>query len=122
MSPAEKIISQYPPGIAAITLSLRKVLLKQLKEITEQPDAAAHVIGYSYGAGYKDLICTLILSKTGTKLGFYKGAELPDPGKLLTGSGKVHRYVVINGESDIKNPALLRLVRAAVEAREKRQG
>ena len=80
------------------------------------------MIGYSYGAGYKDLICTIILSKKGIKLGFYRGGELPDPKKLLTGSGKVHRYVEINSEEDIRNPALLALLEHAVDAREKRLG
>ena len=99
---------------------MRQFLLKDLKGITEQPDAKANVIGYSYGAGYKDLICTIIFSKKGIKLGFYKGAELPDPKKLLTGSGKVHRYVEINSEDDIRNPALLELLEHAVDTREKR--
>ena len=117
---AEKIIAQYSPENAATASALRKFLLKNLEGIVEQPDDSANVIGYSYGAGYKDLICTLILSKKGTKLGFYKGAELPDPDKLLTGSGKVHRYVVVNDESEIRNPALGQLLRAAVQAREKR--
>ena len=101
---------------------MRQFLLKDLKGITEQPDAKANVIGYSYGAGYKDLICTIIFSKKGIKLGFYKGAELPDPKKLLTGSGKVHRYVEINSEDDIRNPALLELLEHAVDTREKRLG
>jgi hypothetical protein len=46
---------------------------------------------------------------------------LPDPEKLLTGSGKVHRYVEIKSEEDIRNPALQELLEHAVEAREKRQ-
>lgn len=119
---ADKILAQFPQNVAATGSSLRQFLLRRLKGITEQPDSKANVIGYSYGAGYKDLICTIILSKKGIKLGFYKGAELPDPKKLLTGSGKVHRYVEINSEEDIRNPALLALLEHAVEARGKRLG
>lgn len=118
----EQIIGKYPLEIVATASALRKFLLEQLKGIVEQPDAAANVIGYSYGTGYKDLICTLMLSKSGTKLGFYKGAELPDPEKLLTGTGKVHRFVVIKDANDIRRPALSKLLHAAVAAREKRQG
>ena len=89
----DKIIAQYPPEIAATASALRKFLLTHLKGIVEQPDAAANVIGYSYGTGYKDLICTLMLSKTGTKLGFYKGQSCPTrkssspaPGKFTASS------------------------------------
>jgi hypothetical protein len=116
---ADKIFAQFPESVAAMGSSLRQFLLGHLKGISEQPDPKANVIGYSYGAGYKDLICTIILSKKGIKLGFYKGAELPDPKKLLTGSGKVHRYVEIKSEEDIRNYALLELLGHAVEAREK---
>ena len=119
---ADKILAQFPEGVAAMGSSLRQFLLGHLKGITEQPDPKANVIGYSYGAGYKDLICTIILSKKGIKLGFYKGAELRDLKKLLTGSGKVHRYVEINSEEDIRNPALLALLEHAVQARGKRLG
>ena len=119
---AEKILAHCPESVAATGSSLRQFLLRHLKGITEQPDPKANVIGYSYGAGYKDLICTIILSKKGTKLGFYKGSELPDPKKLLTGSGKVHRYVEISSEEDVRNPALLELLEHAVVAREKRLG
>jgi hypothetical protein len=119
---ADEIFGGFPEGVAATGSSLRQFLLRRLIGITEQPDSKANVIGYSYGAGYKDLICTIILSKKGIKLGFYKGSELPDPKKLLTGSGKVHRYVEINSEEDIRNPALLELLEHAIEAREKRLG
>jgi hypothetical protein len=119
---ADEILAQFPQSVAATGSSLRQFLLRHLKGIIEQPDSKANVIGYSYGAGYKDLICTIILSKKGIKLGFYQGGGLLDPEKLLAGSGKVHRYVEINSEEDIRNPALLELLEHAVEAREKRLG
>jgi hypothetical protein len=119
---ADKILTQFPESVAATGLSLRQFLLERLKGITEQTDPNASVIGYSYGAGYKDLLCTIILSKKGIKLGFYKGAELPDPKKLLTGSGKVHRYIEINSEEDVRNPALIALLERAIDARKKRLG
>ena len=119
---ADEILAQFPDSVATTGLRLRQFLLRHLKGVIEQPDPKANVIGYSYGAGYKDLICTIILSKKGIKLGFYKGADLPDPKKLLTGSGKVHRYVEINSEEDIRNPALLKLLEHAVQARKKRLG
>ena len=119
---ADRILAQFPERVAATGSSLRQFLLGRLKGVTEQPDAKANVIGYSYGPGYKDMICTIILSKKGIKLGFYKGSELPDPKKLLTGSGKVHRYVEINSEQDVRNPALLELLDHAVQARTRRVG
>jgi hypothetical protein len=88
----EDILSKYDEKVAGLAAALRIFLLKELKDITELPDNSASIIGYGYGAGYKDMICTILLSKKGVKLGFYKDSELPDPNKLLSGTGKVHRF------------------------------
>ena len=117
---SEEILSQFEGEVASLGSGLRKFLLKHLPAIIEQPDVKASLVGYSYGPGYKDLICTILMSKNGVKLGFYKGGELPDPQHLLTGSGKVHKYVEIKSGQDISNPALAVLLEQAVEARRTR--
>jgi hypothetical protein len=99
---------------------VREFLLQELKDIIEYPDSSANIIGYGYGPGYKETICTIIPSKKGIKLGFYKGSKLPDPKKLLTGTGKVHRHVEITSENDLSNPALKMLVAAALKFHAKR--
>ena len=87
----------------------------------EIPDNSVNLVGYGYGTGYKDLICVIMLSKKGVKLGLNRGSELADPSNLLTGSGKVHRYVEIKNEAGVKSPALKKLVRAALKAYQKRK-
>jgi hypothetical protein len=114
------ILLRYDEKIALLASQAREFLLLHLKDIREIPDNSVNLIGYGYGTGYKDLICTLLLSKKGVKIGFYKGTELPDPAKLLTGTGKVHRYVEIKSEQDIYNPALKKLIVAALAAYKKR--
>src|SRR5438067_2122138 len=76
----------------------RKLIKKKFPEIEEQLDVPARMIAYSFGPKYADMICTIIPSKKGVKLGFYKGSELTDPKKLLTGTGKVHRHVELNAD------------------------
>jgi hypothetical protein len=77
-------------------------------------DARTAVIGYGYGTGYKHMVCTLILSKGGVKLGLVGGASLPDPRKLLEGSGKVHRYIPLGRPADLRRPGLRPLLHAAL--------
>lgn len=115
------ILSRYDEKITTLASKLREFVLAELKDITELPDNTANIIGYGYGTGYKDMICTILLSKKGVKLGFYKGSELPDPEKLLTGTGKVHRFVEIKTEQDIKNLSLNKLVNEAMKAYQKRK-
>ena len=120
MTTAEGILSKYDEAVSKLGLQLRDFLLTELKEIIEYPDGPANIIGYGFGPGYKQLLCTIIPSKKGIKLGFYKGSELPDPKKLLTGSGKVHRYAEIKSENDVKDPAIKKLVDEALKAYHKR--
>ena len=54
------------------------LVLSALPQVEETIDPSAGVIGYGYGPGYKGLICTLILSQAGVKLGVTDGATLPD--------------------------------------------
>src|SRR5687767_14369707 len=110
MATIETILEKYDETVSRLGYDTRAFLFKRLKGIIEYPDLAANVIGYGYGSGYKNLICTIIPSKKGIKLGFYKGSELPDPAKLLAGTGKVHRHVALKSEADLKNPALKKLV------------
>ena len=121
MVTVDTILSKYEDKISVLGFRLREFLLKELSGIIEYPDAPANIIGYGFGPGYKDLICTIIPSKKGIKLGFYKGSELPDPEKLLTGTGKVHKYVEIKSENDISNPDLKKLLMNALKAYGKRK-
>ena len=120
MTTAEGILSKYDEGVSKLGFQLREFLLRELKQVIEYPDGPANIIGYGYGPGYKQLLCTIIPSRKLIKLGFYKGSELPDPKKLLTGSGKVHRYVEIKSENVVKDPAIKKLVEEALKAYHKR--
>ena len=101
----DEIFLKYEEKISTIGFQLRKFLLAHLENIIEQPDLSANIIAYNYGTGYKTLICTIIPSKKRIKPGFYKGSELPDPHHLLTGTGKVHKYVEISSKQIINEPA-----------------
>jgi hypothetical protein len=114
-STVDIILGAFPPDIRQLANTVRIYLREQLKGVEEQPDFPARMIAYGYGAGYNDMICTILLSRTTVKIGFYKGTSLPDPHKLLTGTGKVHRYVEIRSAKDL-SPQLDQLLRAAFGA------
>ncbi len=117
---AEAILSKYDGKVAALGLQTREYLLWNLPGISEEVDQSASLLGYSYGPGYKNVICVILLSKKGVKIGFNRGGELPDPQCLLTGTGKVHRFVVIRSAGDLDNPALKELLDEAARAHRKR--
>jgi hypothetical protein len=46
-------------------------------------------------------------------VGFFRGAELPDPKGILEGSGKLMRHVKLSPEREVDGAALTMLIRAA---------
>jgi len=119
---ADLFFSGYSQEVYTNALKLRAFVLKNLPGISEQVDEPAKMVAYSYGNKYADVVCVIIPSKKGLKLGFYKGNELPDPDKLLEGTGKISRYVLLNGPAVKLSPALKKLLQLALKAYKIRSG
>ncbi|HSE44047.1 MAG TPA: hypothetical protein VLA89_01830 [Gemmatimonadales bacterium] len=108
------LLASYPKEVQNTARAARQLILELIPGAVEVVDTKTAVVGYGYGTGYKDLVCTLILSKGGVKLGLVGGASLPDPRKLLEGSGKVHRYVPLGRPADLRRPGLRPLLHATL--------
>jgi hypothetical protein len=117
---AETLLEKYPADVQALGAAARAALAKWLPRSQEAVDDTAPVIAYGYGPGYKGLVCSLILSKTGVKIGLARGSELPDPEGLLAGAGNVHKHIQLHSLSDLRNPAVRALVEAAYAAWKRR--
>jgi hypothetical protein len=114
-----RFFAAYPPAVQDLALQARSLVLTSLRSLPhtdEAVDASARMIGYGCGPGYRGMVCTLIPSRTEVKLGFYRGADLPDPHGLLEGTGKVHRHVRLRAPGDVTKPGLKGLLKAAREA------
>ena len=74
----------------------------------------------SFGVGPKKMTehyCYLQLHATHVNLGFYRGAELPDPQRLLDGTGKALRHVKLTEVAAAGQAPVLALLRAAIAER-----
>src|SRR5215831_16998718 len=112
----KQLFGNYADDVRELMTGARQLLFSELPGVKEFPDVKTRVIGYGTGVSYRETIATLIVSKSGVKIGIVGGASLPDPAHLLEGSGKVHRHVAIQKPSDLKRPALRSLVRSAYAA------
>lgn len=112
---AQEFLSNYDESVNTLALKLRDRLLSNLPNIIEQVDVSSKMIAYCYGQKYIDLICVIIPSKKGLKLGFNRGVELPDPNKILEGNAKISRYVQINSEEQIYSIDILNLLNEALK-------
>ena len=115
-SQVDELLARYPDPVRKIASAARTFLKQALPDIAESVDEGAKLLGYSYGPGYKGLVCTLILSQKEVKLGIFRGTELPDPKRLMTGAGKVHRHVPLRSAADLEQPGLKALLAAALAA------
>ena len=112
----ETPLAGYSPEVRQLALAARALIADVCPKIDETVDAPAKMIAYSYGPGYKGMVCTLIMSKEGVKIGIVRGAELPDPRGLLRGAGKVHRHVPLKSPADLKRSGLKPLLASALAA------
>lgn len=85
---------------------------------------ASHEIVYEYrdflviscspsDRGYEGVLA-IRAEASGVRLYFNRGKELPDPEKLLQGSGTQTRWILVPGTSTLARPAVVRLVDEAL--------
>ena len=118
----DTLLRTYPEDVQILARQARKTLREWLPDANESVDESARMLAYSYGPGYKGMVCTLLLSKSGVKLGLAGGAALADPRGLLAGTGKVHRHVQLRTVEDLQQAGLKQLVLGASAACRKRLG
>jgi hypothetical protein len=106
----DALLHAYPPEVQALAAAARQHLRRVLPGIEERADGSAPVIAYGYGPGYRGMVCTLILSKKGVKLGLVRGSELADPKRLLEGRGTVHRHIALRTAADLRRPGVTELI------------
>lgn len=101
-----------------IVIALRELVLsvhENAIEVVRLGDRAA-----TYGVGPKKMSegHTYVLPyENWVNLGFYRGAELPDPQGLLDGTGAKMRHVKVRTVEQVSDPALRQLAAAALEER-----
>jgi hypothetical protein len=118
----EQAIAPYPASVRRVASDARALILNSLSAIQERVDGSRALIGYGYAAGYTGLVCTLILSQRGVKLGIIDGATLADPEGILEGDGNRHRHIALKASSDVSRPPVREYLRAAHHAWQKRHG
>lgn len=107
----EEWLKKLSPDLQSITRELIAVARKKMPKAHEfiYHDA----VGYSINDSPFDRICYIAPQQKGyVNFGFFFGAGLPDPKKLLVGEGKRIRHVKIWTVQEANNPALAKLIAA----------
>lgn len=118
----EEFLAPYSADVRELARAARALIFDLMPGVSEHVYPAMKVIRYGLeGNKMAGLVCFLGPTKAGVSLGFNHGTSLPDPKKLLEGTGKNLRHVKLKNLEDVKEPALRALLKAELnEARRRR--
>ena len=112
------VLAGYSPEVTAIALAARSLVLSLLPEVYEVVWPIQRNIGYGTGPKKQtEHFCWIAPAAAHVTFGFNYGAELPDPSRLLEGTGKKFRHVKLATLGDVDRPAVRTLVKAAIRHR-----
>src|SRR5262245_35671270 len=110
-------IAKYTPEIGdmarAALAKMRARLHGAIELVYDNYNALA--IGFSPTERASDVIFSIALYPRWVSLFFFRGADLPDPQKLLKGSGKQVRHIILESAADLDKPAVKALMERALE-------
>jgi hypothetical protein len=110
-------IEKFAPPHQAIINAARKKLRKRFPTATElaYDNYNFFVIGFGPNERPSDCIVSIAAAANGVGLCFVRGASLPDPEKVLLGSGKQTRFVRLPSANVLEQPELHALLNVAAE-------
>jgi Domain of unknown function (DU1801) len=114
-------VGKFDSKNAALIRATRKVLRKRLPSANElvYDNYNFFVIGYCSTERPSDCIVSIAAAANGVGLSFYYGASLPDPHKLLLGSGSQNRFIRIESVATLAHPGVEELIAAAIAQAER---
>lgn len=117
-SPEEQLagfIDKFDSDHQALIRAVRKALRKKLPTANElvYDNYNFFVIGYCSTERPSDCIVSIAAAANGVVLSFYYGASVPDPHKLLLGSGSQNRFIRLDSANVLSDPHVDQLIAAA---------
>ena len=112
----DSFIDKFEPKNQALIRALRKTLRKRLPTANElvYDNYNFFVIGYCSSERPSDCILSIAAAANGAVVYFTHGAKLPDPHKILRGSGNQGRSIQAPSAETLAQPEVEALIAAAV--------
>ena len=119
MSPAQQLgsfFAKYDPAVANLARAARAKVRKRLPTSVEMvyDNYNALVVGFGPNERASEAIVSLALYPTKVGLVFIQGARLPDPHRILRGSGNQVRSIPLQRAAEIDTAVVQALFDAAV--------
>jgi len=110
------LIAKFAPAHLRLIGAMRRWLRKRLPTAHEVVYEYHDFLVVSYSPnerGYEGVLA-IRASANGVRLYFNRGKELPDPAKLLQGTGNQTRWIHLEGASRLARPPVARLIDEAI--------
>lgn len=102
------------PALGEVAQALRRLMKNTVPGTSESVNAWKIPTFESNGP-----MCMFSIGKNHVTFNFLRGTSLPDPAKLLEGTGRNLRHVKLRTIEDLREPALKRLIQAAARLNKK---
>jgi hypothetical protein len=110
-----RFIDKFEPKHRALIRAVRRVLRRRYPTGDElaYDNYNFFVLGYSPTGRPSDSIVSIVAGANGVGLCFIRGASLPDPKRVLLGSGKQTRFIRLESARVLARPEVEHLLAAA---------
>jgi hypothetical protein len=117
MTQLDKFMAKFTPEIQKLARAARARMRKRLPGAMQLVYDNYNALVIAFGATDRrsDIVLSIVLYPRWVSLFFMHGAALPDPRRLLRGTGTSVRHVVLAKASDLDDPAVEALIEAAVK-------
>jgi Domain of unknown function (DU1801) len=115
------LLRRYDRPVRNLAVRLRRVVLSEMGPCHEFIYDAGYTVAlwYSYTSRVMDGACFIAVYTKHVNLAFSRGVVLPDPHRLLTGTGKWMRHITMKTPADVERSEVRDYIRFAMaEARD----
>jgi len=115
-SQLRSFVAKFDTRHRSLIRAVRRALRKRLPTATEMvyDNYNFFVIGYSPTVRPSDAVLSIAAGASGVGLCFIHGARLPDPKKVLLGSGNQTRFIRLESATVLERPEVKSLIAAAL--------
>ena len=109
-------IAKFDPAIGALARAARAAVRRRFPTAVEQVYDNYNALAMGFGPNERtsEIIVSVAVFPRGVSLYFMHGARLPDPQKVLKGSGNQGRFIRLESGEELDDPGVEALLQAAI--------
>src|SRR6478672_5728887 len=113
----DRLLAEHTAELQAIERALRAMIRSEDPDLVERVDFGNKLIAFGRSMEMRGLLFAIIAHQTWVNLQLADGADLPDPDRVIEGTGKRIRHVKIRSVEAASSDPILAAIRAQLAAR-----